>query len=158
MKEPLAWQDALSPGLENNHTLKCWSGIFPTILTNMIMLENGQNNILVFSCTPIQGTNLYSCWNLLKPGSQSGTNEKVFFLLHRTYIFNLISKRKCILVVIKFPYFSRNFSSQKYSFMDRLAHFQVCCATNCTSQEILCLRYAGFLESNIWEAKIHNSK
>ena len=45
----------LSPGLENNNTVKCWSGIFPTILTY------------------IQGTKFYSCWNLLKPWSQSGT-------------------------------------------------------------------------------------
>ena len=63
----------LSRGLENNNTLKCWFGIFPTILTYMIMLENCQNNILVYGCSPIQGTRSYSCWNLLKPGSQSGT-------------------------------------------------------------------------------------
>ena len=63
----------LSPGLENNHTLKSWSGIFPTILTSMIMLENCQNNISVYGCSPIQGTKFYSCWNLMKPGSQSGT-------------------------------------------------------------------------------------
>ena len=50
-----------SPGLENEHILKCWSGIFSTILTYMIKLENcrttfqcmvmlqsrGQNFILV---------------------------------------------------------------------------------------------------------------
>ena len=64
----------LSPGLENNHTLKCWSGIFPTILTHMIILENCQNNILVYGCSPIQGTKFYRCWNLMKPGSQSGIN------------------------------------------------------------------------------------
>ena len=63
----------LSSGLENNHTLKCWSSIFPTILTYMIMLENCQNNISVYGCSPIQGTKLYSCWNLMKPRSQSGT-------------------------------------------------------------------------------------
>ena len=63
----------LSPGLENNHTFKCWSGIFPTILTYTIMLENYQNNISVYGCSPIQGTKLYSCWNLKKPGFQSGT-------------------------------------------------------------------------------------
>ena len=63
----------LSPGLENNHTLKCWSRIFPSILTYIIMLENCQTNILVFGCAPIQGTKFYSCWILLKPGSQSGT-------------------------------------------------------------------------------------
>ena len=34
----------LAPGLENNHTLKCGSVIFTTILTYMIMLENCQNN------------------------------------------------------------------------------------------------------------------
>ena len=63
----------LSPGFENNQTFKCWSGIFPTILTYMIMLENSQNNISVYGCSPIQGTTFYSCWNLMKPGSQSGT-------------------------------------------------------------------------------------
>ena len=31
-----------SPGLENNNTFKCWSGIFPTTLTYMIILENCQ--------------------------------------------------------------------------------------------------------------------
>ena len=56
----------LSPGLENNHTHKCWSDIFPTILTYM-------NNISVQVCSPIQGTTFYSGWNLMKPGSQSGT-------------------------------------------------------------------------------------
>ena len=63
----------LSPGFENNHTFKCWSGIFPTILTYMIMLENCQNNISVYGCSPIQGTKFYFCWNLMKPGSLSGT-------------------------------------------------------------------------------------
>ena len=63
----------LSPGLENTNTLKCWSGIFPTILTYIIMLENWQNNILVYGCSPIQGTKFYSCLNSMKPGSQSGT-------------------------------------------------------------------------------------
>ena len=73
----------LSPGLGNNHTLKCcsgnnhtfkcWSGIFPTILSYVIMLENCQNNILVYGCSPIQGTEYYSCWNLMNPGSQSET-------------------------------------------------------------------------------------
>ena len=63
----------LSPGFENNHTFKCWSGIFPTILTYMIMLENCQNNISVYGCSPIQGTKCDSCWNLMKPGSPSGT-------------------------------------------------------------------------------------
>ena len=62
----------LSPGLENNHTLKCVYGIFPTTL-NKIMLEKCQNNISVYGCSPIQGTTFCSCWNLLKPGSQSGT-------------------------------------------------------------------------------------
>ena len=69
----------LSPGLENNHTLKCWSDIFPTILTYMIMLENFQNNISVYGCSPIQGTKFYSCWNLMKPGSHSGTRENIIF-------------------------------------------------------------------------------
>ena len=63
----------LSPGFENNHIFKCWSDIFPTILTYLIMLENCQKNILVYGCSPIQGTKLLSCWNLMKPGSQSET-------------------------------------------------------------------------------------
>ena len=62
----------LSPGLENNKKLKCWSGIFPTILTYMILLENYQNNIWVYCCSPIQETTFYSCCNLMKPGSQNG--------------------------------------------------------------------------------------
>ena len=68
---PSFW--TLSPWFENNHTFKCWSGIFATILTIMIMLENCQNNISVYGCSPIQGTKCYSCGNLMKPGSQSGT-------------------------------------------------------------------------------------
>ena len=63
----------LSPGFENNYTLKCWFGIFPTIFTYIIMLENCQINISVYGCSSIQGTQFYSCWNLMKPGSQSGT-------------------------------------------------------------------------------------
>ena len=63
----------LSPGLKNNHTLKCWFGIFPTTLTYMIMLENCQSNFLVYSCSLIQWTKFHSCWNLMKSGSQSGT-------------------------------------------------------------------------------------
>ena len=47
--------------------------LVPTILTYMIMLENCQNNILVFGCSPIQGTKFYYCWNLMKTGSHSGT-------------------------------------------------------------------------------------
>ena len=46
----LVW--TLSPVFENNHTFKCWSGIFPTILTYMIMLENYQKkhfSVLLFS-------------------------------------------------------------------------------------------------------------
>ena len=30
-------------------------------------------NISVYGCSQIQGTTFYSCWNLMKPGSQSGT-------------------------------------------------------------------------------------
>ena len=93
----------LSPGFENNHTLKCWSGIFPTILTYIIMLENCQNNISVYVCTPIQGTTFYSCWNLMKPGSQSGTYSfiELVILLFRTFktlsILNRKSWRSAIL-------------------------------------------------------------
>ena len=66
----------LSRGLENIHILKCWSGISPTILTYMIMLENCKSNISVYGCSPIKGKNLYSYWKLMKPGSQSGTYGK----------------------------------------------------------------------------------
>ena len=48
--------EILSPGLENNHTLKYRSGIFLTILLCMSMLENCQNKIAVYGCSPIQGT------------------------------------------------------------------------------------------------------
>ena len=37
------------------------------------MLENCHNNISVYGCSPNQGTTFYSGWNLMKPGSQSGT-------------------------------------------------------------------------------------
>ena len=63
----------LVPWIGYNHTFKCWSCIFPTILTYMIMWENYQNNISVSGCSPIQGTKFYSCWNSMKPGSQSET-------------------------------------------------------------------------------------
>ena len=53
----------LSPGLENNHTLKCWSDIFPTILLCW--------KIATFKCMVV--LQFYSSWNLMKPGSQSGT-------------------------------------------------------------------------------------
>ena len=66
----------LSPGFENNHIFKCWSGIFPTILTYMIMLENCKKIISVYGCSPIQGTTFYSRWNLMKPGSRSGTEGR----------------------------------------------------------------------------------
>ena len=49
---------------------------FPTILTHMIMLENCENNISVYGFSSIQGTKFYSRWNLMKPGSQSGTYLK----------------------------------------------------------------------------------
>ena len=65
----------LSPGFENNHTFKCWSVIFPTTLTYMIMLENCQNKISVYGCSPIQGTKYFfllkfhesriSDWNII---------------------------------------------------------------------------------------------
>ena len=67
----------LSPGFDKNHTFKCWASIFPTILTYMSMLENCQNNIIVNDCSPIRGTKFYSCWNLMKTGSQSGTYTKI---------------------------------------------------------------------------------
>ena len=63
----------LSHGFENTHTFKCWSDIFPTILTYIFMLENCQNDISVYGCSPIQGTKFYFRWNLTKPGSQSET-------------------------------------------------------------------------------------
>ena len=71
----LLW--TLSPEFENNYTFKCWSGIFSTILTYTIMVENCQNSIPVYGCSPIQGTQFYSCWNLMKPGSQIGTYARI---------------------------------------------------------------------------------
>ena len=56
----------LSPGFEYSHTFKCWSGIFPIILTYTIMFENCQNNISMYGCSPIHETKFYSCWNLNK--------------------------------------------------------------------------------------------
>ena len=41
----------LSPQLEHNHTFRCWSGIFLTSLTYMVMLENCMNNISVYGCS-----------------------------------------------------------------------------------------------------------
>ena len=35
--------------------MKCWSGIFPTTLTYVVMLENYWNNISMYRCFPIQG-------------------------------------------------------------------------------------------------------
>ena len=35
----------LSPWLENNNTLKCWSGIFPKTLIYVVMFENCRNII-----------------------------------------------------------------------------------------------------------------
>ena len=46
---------------------------FPTILTYVIMLENCQNKILVYGCSPIQWKKFYPGWNLMNPGSQSET-------------------------------------------------------------------------------------
>ena len=75
----------LSPGFGNNHTFKCWSVIFPTILTYMSMLENCQNNISVYGWSKIQGTTFYS-W--MKPGSKSGT----YWVLLTNYIFFALLK------------------------------------------------------------------
>ena len=67
----------LSPGFGNNHTFKYWSRIFWTILSYIIMLENCQSNISVYGSSPIQGPTIYSCWNLMKLGSQSGTYKEI---------------------------------------------------------------------------------
>ena len=67
----------LFPGFGNNLTFKCRSCIFPAILTYMIMLENCQNNILVYGWSQIQGTKFYS-W--MKSGSKSGTYLSLFYL------------------------------------------------------------------------------
>ena len=42
------------------------------------MLKNYQKNISVYGCSSIQGTTFYSCWNFMKPGSQSGTYHLSF--------------------------------------------------------------------------------
>ena len=46
----------LSAGLENNETLNFLFSIFPITLIYMVMLENCQNTILMYGCSPIQGT------------------------------------------------------------------------------------------------------
>ena len=46
----------LSPGLENNHTLKCCSGNFPTLSYMSRLLEKYEINIWMYGYTQIQGT------------------------------------------------------------------------------------------------------
>ena len=46
----------LSPGLENNNTLKWCYGNFPTKQHSSGLLEKYQNNILMHCCPPTQGT------------------------------------------------------------------------------------------------------
>ena len=58
----------LSPGFKNNDALKYWSGIFPTTQTYVAMLENCQNNISMYDCSPIQGQDYNLWWNPMKPG------------------------------------------------------------------------------------------
>ena len=48
----------LSPGFDNKLTLKCWSGIFSTILTYMNMLENCQKQH-------------FSVWLFFNPGDKT---------------------------------------------------------------------------------------
>ena len=48
----------LVPWIGNNNTLQCLSGIFPTTLIYVVMLENCQNSISIDGCSPIQGTRL----------------------------------------------------------------------------------------------------
>ena len=50
----------VSPGFEKKPYFKFRFDIFPTVLTYIIMLENCQNSISVYSCSPIQGTKFYS--------------------------------------------------------------------------------------------------
>ena len=55
-------------------------GIFPTILTYMIMLKNCKKKyISVDGCSQIQGTKFNSSWNLMKPGSQSETYSMEYY-------------------------------------------------------------------------------
>ena len=49
---PSFW--TLSPGLEENYTLKCWFRIFATSLIYVAMLENSWNIIWMYGCSPIQ--------------------------------------------------------------------------------------------------------
>ena len=46
----------LSPGLKNNHTLKCCSGNFPTYSYMSRLLEKYQINILMYGYSQIQKT------------------------------------------------------------------------------------------------------
>ena len=60
----------LSPGLENNHKLKCCSGIFPTKLCMSKLLEKYLINILVYCYSPFQGTRfrfLLKVWDRFVP-------------------------------------------------------------------------------------------
>ena len=82
------------PGLENEHTFKCWSGVLPIILTLMIMLENCQNNISVYNWSPILGTKLYFCWNLMKPRFQSGTY--LYYILNFSTLCILLIRNKSV--------------------------------------------------------------
>ena len=46
----------LSPGWENNHTLKCCSGNFPTKPYMSGLLDKYRTNISMYCCSPFQGT------------------------------------------------------------------------------------------------------
>ena len=61
---------------------------------NMIMLENCQNNILVYGCSPMQGTTFYSCGNLIKPGSQSGTYILPYQIQRKILQYNMLFCKK----------------------------------------------------------------
>ena len=49
----------LSPGLENNYTLKCSSKKFLTMLTNIVFLEKCCKYISTYGFCQVQGTMLY---------------------------------------------------------------------------------------------------
>jgi hypothetical protein len=51
----------ISPGLENNDTLICRSDNFTTTLTFVVKLENCQNNISMYNCSPIQSEGSNFC-------------------------------------------------------------------------------------------------
>ena len=69
-----------SPGLTNNHTLKFWSDNFSTTRTYVVKLEYCRNNLSMNVVLQSKGIDSNSCFNFMKPGSQSATYSSLFLL------------------------------------------------------------------------------